>query len=134
MRETEFYELVQQRSPVDTDDRAQAATEAVLETLGEALTGGQAEDIATQLPNGPAGMIEHADHDGTGYDRGAFVERVSEHLQGTDVDPGDAERVAQGVTDVVAETLTQDERQDLQAQLDEELQEFFENAEIDREV
>lgn len=134
MQETEFYELVEQRSHLDTDDRAREGTQAVLETLGEALVGGQAEDVADQLPTGPAGMIEGADHDGAGYDREEFVQRVSEHLQGTDVKSGDAERVVEGVTDVIAETLTQGERQNLQAQLDEELQDLFENVEIDRDA
>lgn len=131
MQENEFYRLVQEASHLETIDRAQVATEAVLETLGEAVTGGEAEDVAAQLPSELASVVEDADHDGTGYDREEFVERVSEHLQGTDVEDADAEQFADGVTDAIAATLTQGELQDLKAQLDGDLHPLFEGVAVD---
>lgn len=128
MQEDEFYGLVQENSHLDTSDRARTASEAVLETLGETLTGGQAEDVATQLPEALAGVIEHAEHDGAGYDRNEFVERVSERLRGSDVEPSDAERYAQAVTDALAASLTQGELDDLKAQLDDDLTTMFEGV------
>ncbi|NKE34370.1 DUF2267 domain-containing protein [Natronococcus sp. JC468] len=131
MQENEFYRLVQEASHLETIDRAQVATEAVLKTLGEAVTGGEAEDVAAQLPSELASIVEDADHDGTGYDREEFVERVSEHLQGTDVEDADAEQFADGVTDAIAATLTQGELQDLKAQLDGDLHPLFEGVAVD---
>jgi uncharacterized protein (DUF2267 family) len=133
MQEDEFYALVQEASHLDTVDRAQVASEAVLETLGEALTGGEAEDAASQLPDGLASIVEDADHDGAGYDREAFVERVGEHLRGTDVESDDAERFADGVTDALAAALTAGELEDLKSQLDDGLHPLFEGVTIDRE-
>ncbi|ELY50850.1 DUF2267 domain-containing protein [Natronococcus jeotgali] len=131
MQENEFYKLVQEASHLETIDRAQVAAEAVFETLGEALTGGEAEDVAAQLPPELASIVEDADHDGTGYDREEFVERVSDHLQGTDVEDADAEQFADGVTDAIAATLTQGELQDLKAQLDGDLHPLFEGVAVD---
>ncbi|MDG5817782.1 DUF2267 domain-containing protein [Natronococcus sp. A-GB7] len=133
MRENEFYKLVQEASHLETIDHARIASEAVLETLGETLTGGEVEDVAAQLPSELASIVEDADHDGTGYDREAFVDRVGDRLQGTDVEDGDAEQFADGVTDAIAATLTQDELQDLKAQLDDDLHPLFEGVTVDPE-
>ncbi|WP_306056265.1 DUF2267 domain-containing protein [Natronococcus wangiae] len=133
MQEDEFYNLVQETSHLDTIDRAQVASEAVLESLGEALTGGEAEDVASQLPPELAGVIEDADHDGAGYDRGEFVERVGEHLRGTGVEPDDAEQYTDGVTDAIAVALTEGELEDLKAQLDDDLHPLFEDVTVDQE-
>lgn len=133
MQDDEFYALVQEAGHLETTDRAQVASEAVLETLGETLTGGEAEDVAVQLPDDLAGIVQDADHDGAGYDREAFVERVGERLRGTDVEPDDAERYADAVTDAIAVALSAGELQDLKAQLDDGLHPLFEGVTVDRE-
>ncbi|WP_408959363.1 DUF2267 domain-containing protein [Natrinema sp. 74] len=133
MQDDEFYGLVQEAGHLDTTDRARTTTEAVLETLGEALTGGEAKDVAAQLPDEMAATIADADHDGAGYDRAAFVERVGEHLRDTDIEPDDAERYADAVTDALAVALTDGELRDLKAQLDDDLDPLFEGVTIDRE-
>ncbi len=133
MQDNEFYQLVQEASHVETIDRAEVATDAVLETLGESLTAGEAEDVAVQLPDELAGTIEDADHDGAGYDRDAFVDRVANRLQNTDLEPDDAERYADGVTDALTATLTEGELENLKAQLDSELDPLFEGVDVDPE-
>ncbi|WP_293027253.1 DUF2267 domain-containing protein [Natronococcus sp.] len=133
MQEDEFYKLVQEASHLETIDRARIASEAVLETLGETVTGGEAEDVAAQFPSKLASIVEDADHDGAGYDRETFVERVADHLQGTEVEGDDAEQFADGVTDAIAATLTQGELQDLKAQLDGDLHPLFEGVTVDPE-
>jgi uncharacterized protein (DUF2267 family) len=45
----EFIEAVEQRAHVERDV-AEQATRATLETLSERLTGGEADDVAAQLP------------------------------------------------------------------------------------
>lgn len=133
MQDDEFYGLVQEAGHLDTTDRARTATEAVLETLGETLTGGEAEDVAAQLPGELATIIDGADHDGAGYDRPDFVERVAEQLRGTETEPDDAERYADAVTDALAVALTDGELRDLTAQLDDDLEPLFEGVTLDRE-
>lgn len=134
MEDTEFYGLVQEASHADTTDSAKIASEAVLETLGETLTAGEAENVATQLPGELASHLENADHDGSGYDREAFVERVGERLRETELDSDEAERYTQGVTDALAAALTQDELRDMKAQLDAEIHPLFEGVDLDRET
>ncbi|GAB7018545.1 DUF2267 domain-containing protein [Halostagnicola bangensis] len=133
MQNSEFYQLVLEASHIETIDRAEVATDAVLETLGETLTAGEAKDVATQLPDELAGVIEDADHDGSGYDRNAFVNRVGERLQNTDLEPNDAERYADGVTDALTATLTKGELENLKAQLDAELDPLFEGVDVNAE-
>lgn len=126
MQENGFYQLVQEASHLETIDRARVATEAVLETLGETVTGGEAEDVANRLPDDLAGLLERADHDGAGYDREAFVDRVADRLRESDLEPDDAERYTDGVTDALAAALTRGELEDLKGQLDDELVDLFE--------
>ena len=133
MQENEFYSLVQEAGHLESMDHAQAASEAVLGTLGETLTAGEAEDVAAQLPDDLARIMEDADHDGAGYGREEFVERVGEHLRDTDVEPEDAEQFAEAVTDAVAAALTEGEVEDLKGQLDEDLQPLFEDVTVDPE-
>lgn len=133
MQEDEFYKLVQETSHLDTIDRAQVASEAVLETFGETLTGGEAEDVASQLPPELAGVIQDADHDGAGYGRDEFFDRVGERLQGSDVESDDAEQYADGVTDAITVALTEGELEDLKSQLDGELHPLFEDVAVDQE-
>lgn len=138
MHATEFYSLVQEASHADTTDGAKLASEAVLETLGETLTAGEAQDVARQLPGELATHLETADHDGAGYDRGAFVDRVGERLRAREsdleFDSDDAERYTQGVTDALAATLTQGELQDLKAQLSGDIDPLFEGVDLDQET
>lgn len=133
MQDDEFYQLVLEASHIETIDRAEVATDAVLETLGESLTGGEADDVARQLPDELAASIEHADYDGAGYDRAAFVEQVSERLRDTQLEPDDAERYADGVTDALTAAITEGELENLKAQLDAELDPLFEDVNIDAE-
>ncbi|WP_207591168.1 DUF2267 domain-containing protein [Halomontanus rarus] len=134
MEDTEFYGLVQEASHADTTDGAQIASEAVLETLGETLTAGEAENVATLLPGELATHLENADHDGSSYDREAFVERVGERLREAELDSDEAERYTQGVTDALAAALTRNELRDVKAQLDAGIHPLFEGVDIDRET
>ncbi|MDQ2050020.1 DUF2267 domain-containing protein [Natronolimnohabitans sp. A-GB9] len=61
IQENEFYSLVQEAGHLESMDRTQTASEAVLATLGETLTGGEAEDVAAQLPGELARILEGED-------------------------------------------------------------------------
>ena len=117
MQKTEYVGLVQKGGHLETADRAQVAIEAVIETLGESLTDGEAEEMATQLPDELAVTVEYPDHDSAGYDADQFTDRVREQLcvRGTDTEPDDAKRDADAVTDALAVALTKGQLQDLKA-------------------
>ncbi|OIB56329.1 DUF2267 domain-containing protein [Natrialba sp. SSL1] len=133
MQLDEFYGHVQERSHLDTRDRTETATAAVLDTLGETLTQGQAEDVARQLPPELGDRLADATHDGAGYDRDDFTNRVSERLQEDDPESDDVARYIEAVTDAIAASLTMGERENLTAQLDAELQPLFEGVTVDHD-
>ena len=132
MQDDEFYSLVQQASHLESTERTRVVTEAVLETLGETLTGGEAEDVAAQLPTGLAAVLEDTAHDGTGYDREAFEARVGEHLRDTDASADDVDRYVDAVTDALAVTVSDGELEKLKSQLSGGLQPLFEDVTLDR--
>ena len=81
MDESEFHERVTDSGPVEEPE---PITEATLETLGEALSSGQAEDVAAHLPDEYASTLTEAgerpgtDEGGTGGDGAGETHRVSE--------------------------------------------------------
>ncbi len=131
MQADEFYSLVQQASHLESTERTRVVTAAVLETLGETLTGGEAEAVATQLPTELAGVLEDTAHDGAGYDREAFEARVGEHLRETDASTDDAGRYVDAVTDALAVTVRDDELENHRPQLSGGLQPLFEDDALD---
>lgn|GEM_PF-4175483 len=50
MKYNEFIAQVQRRANLDTQDEAELAAGAVFVTLAERLAGGEAKDLALQLP------------------------------------------------------------------------------------
>jgi uncharacterized protein (DUF2267 family) len=60
MKYDEFMSQVQQRTKLSTHEEAERATRATLETLGERLAGGEAKDLAAQLPREIAEYLQHS--------------------------------------------------------------------------
>jgi uncharacterized protein (DUF2267 family) len=52
MRYEDFILKVQSRAGLDATEDARVVSQATLITLGECLTGEEAEDLASQLPTG----------------------------------------------------------------------------------
>lgn len=50
MSSRDFTAMVRKRGEFDRDEEAEQATRATLETLGERVSGGQAQDMAAELP------------------------------------------------------------------------------------
>lgn len=92
-----------------------------LETLGETLSSGQAEDVAEYLLEGYASTLTDAS------------ERAGDAESDTDVEPDDAEQFAEAVTDAVAAALTEGEVRDLKSQLTGDLHPLFEDVTVDPE-
>lgn len=75
MEPSEFYTMVRQQADLESNDEAETAAKAVLETLSERLSPGEAEEIAGELPNELAGVIG-TEGAGEGFDSDEFLTRV----------------------------------------------------------
>jgi uncharacterized protein (DUF2267 family) len=83
MQHDEFIGQVQLRGKLDSRGQAERVTRSVLETLGERIPDGLADNLAAQLPHEIGEHLrrtEQPDKHGTGehFDLNAFVSRVEE--------------------------------------------------------
>lgn len=125
MNYDEFVGQVQHRARLGSTGDAMRAIGATLETLGERLHGGEAENLAAQLPEAIGHYLGHAEQsESFGLD--TFYDRVS---QRAGVDKPDAVHYARVVLSVVQEAVSGGELQDMSAQLPEEYAPLFEYEE-----
>jgi uncharacterized protein (DUF2267 family) len=124
MQYDEFIGRVQNRARLGTSGEAVRATRATLEVLGERLFGGEAEDLAAQLPR-EVGRYLTADGGSESFGLDEFFRRVSEREE---VELPDAVHHARAVMSVVQEAVTEGEVQDVLAQLPEEYRPLFESG------
>lgn len=75
MQYTEFIDRVAQQGKMNRD-QAEALTTATLTTLAERITGGEAEDLASQLPDGLHERLEGAQEDAEAFTFDEFQNRV----------------------------------------------------------
>jgi uncharacterized protein (DUF2267 family) len=109
----EFMTKVGQRADVSLE-AADALTSATLQTLAERISGGEAADLAAQLPKELQPHLRGAEEQAQGFDVDEFVRRVAERA-GTDTDR--AEVGIRAVFDTLRETVTAGEIDDIMAQL-----------------
>ena len=106
MDHDEFIGQVQSRARLDSRGAAEQATRATLETLGERLSGGAAENLAAQLPHE---IGEHLRRSSSGrgeqLDLGDFFARVTER-SATGIDQPQAVFHARCVVEVVDEATS----------------------------
>jgi uncharacterized protein (DUF2267 family) len=124
MNEQEFIDAVARRANVSTDQAA-TLTRAGLATLAERISGGEADDIANQLP-GALGQylrkpLARANAEPFGLDE--FVRRVSER---GGVDQAMATAGVHGVLTTIREAVTGDEVKDMLSQLPREFLQVIE--------
>lgn len=112
MNEEGFLTAVEQLAGVGRDV-ALLATRATLETLGERISGGEARDLAEQLPNELAPWIG-ADGRAQGFDVDEFLRRVGERES---VDPETAAKHARAVFTAVERAVEEDEFDDMVSEL-----------------
>jgi uncharacterized protein (DUF2267 family) len=108
---------------------AERSTEAVLRTLSERITGGEAEDIAAFLPTELRPWLTSAPEAAEAFDRGEFVRRVAER-EGTD--PAAAEEHSRAIFQVLGYAVAPGELRDMAAQLPRELEDWVEAAGVGR--
>lgn len=124
MKYDEFISQVQQRAGLSSHEEAERASRATLETLAERLAGGEAKDLASQLPpeigqyllGGLSGSGEKISLD-------EFFWRVS---QREGVDLNESTLHARVVTGLISEAVTQGEVENVRAQLPKDFAKLFE--------
>ena len=124
MKHDEFIGKVQNRAHLGSRGDAERATWATLQTLAERLKGGEAKDMASQLPphlaqyalSGLPGMGEHFSID-------EFFQRVSDR-EGEDL--SQAVFHSRAVIDVLKEAISPGEIKDICAQLPPDFNRLFE--------
>ena len=102
-------------------DQAESLAHATLRTLADRITGGEADDLAAQLPQ-PLKEDLHKDRDeAERFDVDEFVRRVSERAH---VDQSTARTGAMATMMTIREAVTPGEFDDITAQLPQEYREL----------
>ena len=118
-----FLETVKERAYLDDNDAAKKATQATLEVLGKRLFGGEATDLAAQLPDGIKEYLIPAEAT-TSFGAEEFVSMVADREE---VDKGTARLHAKAVLSVLSEAVSGGEMKDIKSQLPEDYAALFKN-------
>lgn len=116
----EFIDTVASRVGV-TADQATTLTRATLETLAERLSGGEARDLASQLPRGLQECLRKPREAAERFELPEFIRRVSARAG---VDIALASDGAQAVLTTVRDAVTAGEFEDVMSQLPKEFGEI----------
>ena len=111
-----FIGTVQQRADLASRGPADSATRATLSTLGERITGEEAEDIAAQLPMEVGRYLTDVEEHAQQFDVDAFADRVAERAEASEVEEEPTE-TAQAVVSVTVEATGTGLVQDVVSQL-----------------
>lgn len=125
MEDTEFYEAVRRRGGLESDDEAEAATEAVLATLSERVTDGAAADVAGALPDAVADPLANAG-EAEAFGRREFLARVADRA---DESLDAARRRARAVLAAVDDAAPEEDVAALREQLPDSFATVFEPGE-----
>jgi uncharacterized protein (DUF2267 family) len=113
MDDQEFLTSVAQRANVEPDT-ARVLASATLTTLAERISGGEARDLAAQLPRTAQDPLRSGAEDAEAFDADEFVRRVGDR---THFEPGPAEDAARAVLVTVREAVSPGEFDDVTSQL-----------------
>ncbi len=124
MKYDEFIAQIQRRADLSSRDEAETAVRATFETLAERLAGGEAKDLASQLPSEIAVYLEQPFAGaGESYSLDEFFRRVSDRER---VALPDATFHVRVVIGLVSEVVTMGEIENVRAQLPAEFRQLFE--------
>jgi uncharacterized protein (DUF2267 family) len=124
MKYVQFIEKVSERANVSLG-QAEALTQATLQTLAERITGGEAADLAAQLPAELRGFLAKNREHAEAFDLGEFVRRVSLRAG---VDRELADRGVRAVFQTLHGAVSGGEFEDVMAQLPKEFRELVPTA------
>ena len=123
MQYEEFLNKVQDRIGLAQPDEARRAIIATLETLGERISGGEASDLAEQLPEELKEPLHQAGEDNEEFSLDEFLRRVGER---EDVEADEAREHVSAVMTVLTEAVSGGELDNIRAQLPQEFEPLFE--------
>ena len=123
MQYEEFLNKVQDRLGPAQPDEARRAIIATLETLGERISGGEASDLAEQLPEELKEPLHQAGENNEEFSLDAFLRRVGER---EDVEADEAREHVSAVMTVLTEAVSGGELDNIRAQLPQEFEPLFE--------
>lgn len=109
-----FIEKVESRIESPDPGEAELAVTATFETLGERISGGEASDIAAQLPEELKGPLQAATGDPESFGLENFFERVAGKIG---VSKNKATEQASAVMAVLGQAITSGELRDVRSQL-----------------
>jgi uncharacterized protein (DUF2267 family) len=118
----DFIDAVARRAGVSADQAA-TITRATLETLADRISGGEAEDLAEQLPEGLDDHLRKTREHAEPFGLGEFVQRVTARAG---VDAVLASAGVRAVLTTLREAVDGDEFEDMVAQLPKEFWEVIE--------
>jgi uncharacterized protein (DUF2267 family) len=113
VRDDEFIRSVAERAGAEPDE-ATVFTSATLTTLAERISGGEARDLAAQLPETAKDPLCSTGEPAEAFGADEFVRRVGDRAH---VEPDRAEDVARAVLITVREAVTPGEFDDVTSQL-----------------
>jgi uncharacterized protein (DUF2267 family) len=118
-----FEKKVSSRAGIPRD-RARVLIRATLETLGERLTRGEADDVASQLPKPAKEWLDHGPPEAERFGLEEFIRRVSER---TRVPPEEARKAVSAVFSTLRLAVTGGEFKDMMSQLPEEFSQLVDS-------
>jgi uncharacterized protein (DUF2267 family) len=105
-------------------DRARVLIRATLETLGERLTRGEADDLASQLPKPAKEWLNSGPPEAERFGLDEFIRRVSER---TRVPPEEARTAVRAVFSTLRLAVTGGEFKDMMSQLPDEFSQLVDS-------
>ncbi|WP_210603094.1 DUF2267 domain-containing protein [Brevibacterium oceani] len=117
MRSDEFLKNVTEIGGPSDPESAAVVTRTVLDNLGKQLKGGEAADLAAQLPAELQEPLQrHGEEDPLTDDADEFLRRLADQL-GEGIDPETARAYARAVLSTVDAAVSEGEIEDLRSQL-----------------
>lgn len=126
MNRDELLDGVERRAQLESRDEAERATLATLQTFGEHVSEGEAEDVAEGLPDDYEETVtDRSDATPEEFSAEGFVRSVARRERG-DVGGEEARTHARAVFATLADAGLEDELRDAQSQLPDEFDTLFE--------
>jgi uncharacterized protein (DUF2267 family) len=123
MQEHEFVSAVKESLDLPDNHSAERAVKATLTVLGQRLEGGEAKDLASQLPGSLADALPN-EGGGERFDVDTFYQRIAEQ-EGEGVTVAQARQHARAIAKGLETALTDGEWQNFTSQLPNDFQDFL---------
>jgi uncharacterized protein (DUF2267 family) len=123
MQEHEFVAAVKESLGLPDNQAAERAVKATLTVLGQRLQGGEAKDLASQLPGSLADALP-SEGAGERFDVDTFYQRIAEQ-EGEGVTVAQARQHARAIAKGLETALTDGEWQNFTSQLSQDYQDFL---------